>query len=99
MLDVNMGTEKDNELFDLMLRYIFKEKNMILSDYLFERVLDDFQHTKGYRKGVPFYCLETNEVFASGKESCERFGITMNELNIALHDGICVNGHTFKFIL
>ena len=95
----NHTSFRQNDIGKLMLKYLAKEKKMTTTEYLDGRILKDFINSKGYRKGRPFYCVETGDVFSSGKECCEKYGIAINELNECLHDGISANGHTFKFIL
>ena len=93
-----LNARYDN-MHERMLKYITKEKQTSISDYLRDAIERDYMNTKGFRKGRPFYCVETNEVFSLGKECCEQYGITLNELNDCLHKGVSVNGYTFKFIL
>lgn len=83
----------------LMLKFLAKEKNSNTTDYLNNMILDKFINSKGYRRGRPFYCVETGDVFSSGKECCEKYGITINELNSCLYDGVSAHGYTFEFIL
>lgn len=83
---------------ELMMKYTLKEQQKNASDFFNEYIEKSYNKTKGYKRGRPFYCVQTREVFASGKECCEKFGITDLELTDALYNGTEVNGYTFAFI-
>lgn len=86
------------ERLELRMAYLAKERKTSPMEYLNKTVETDFFKSKGYKKGRPFYCVQTREVFASGKECCEKFGMSLNELNDCLRYGVEFNGYTFEFI-
>lgn len=83
---------------ELMMKFTLKEQQKNTSEFFNEYIEKSYEKTKGYKRGKPFYCIQTREVFVSGKECCEYFGISDRELTNALHHGAVVNGYTFAFI-
>lgn len=82
----------------LMLKYVAKENNSTISECLEDSIERAFFKSKGFKKGRPFYCVETGEVFSTSSECCNRFDITIAELDASLNSGKEVKGYNFKFI-
>ena len=87
-----------DEMHRQMLDMVAKDRGCDTDEVLIQSIEKEYVKTRSNRRGRPFVCRNTGEVFSSAKECRERFGILAPELNECLYRGKSFEGLYFDFI-